>query len=62
VFGPHFASGTWTAWLAFLAALFGLPMTDEQLKLFQSKSLLGWAILENSYNELTAPRRPAGAL
>ena len=35
VFGQHFTAETWAAWLAFLAALFALPLTDEQLKLFQ---------------------------
>jgi hypothetical protein len=31
VFGEHFRSGTWAAWLTFLCALFALPMTAEQL-------------------------------
>jgi hypothetical protein len=35
VFGEHFRSGTWDAWLAFLAALFALPMTDEQLAVYR---------------------------
>lgn len=35
VFGQHFRTGTWDAWFAFLAALFGLPMTEAQVKLFQ---------------------------
>ena len=36
LFAPWFRkSETWAAWRAFLAALFGLPMTDEQLAVFQ---------------------------
>jgi hypothetical protein len=35
VFGAHFRAPTWDAWRAFLAALFGLPMTAEQISLFQ---------------------------
>ena len=35
VFGQHFRGNTWAAWRVFLAALFALPLTDEQLKLFQ---------------------------
>jgi hypothetical protein len=35
VFGQHFTADTWTAWLAFLCALFALPMTAEQLALYQ---------------------------
>ena len=31
VFGVFFRAGTWDAWRVFLAALFGLPMTDDQL-------------------------------
>ena len=27
LFAPHFAEGHWDAWEAFLATLFGLPMT-----------------------------------
>jgi hypothetical protein len=34
VFGQHFRAATWNAWRAFLAALFALPMTPEQLTLF----------------------------
>lgn len=35
VFGPAFRDkDTWQAWFAFLAALFGLPMDDEQHRLF----------------------------
>ena len=30
VFGGFFRAGTWDAWRVFLAALFGLPMTDDQ--------------------------------
>ena len=37
LFAPWFAKkpGSWAAWFAFLAALFALPMTPEQLKLYQ---------------------------
>lgn len=36
LFGPHFRSGSWTAWRAFLAALFGLPMDDHALALYRA--------------------------
>src|SRR4029077_7710599 len=36
LFGPWFKDKiTWQAWTAFLAALFALPMTEEQLALFK---------------------------
>jgi hypothetical protein len=36
LFGPWFKDRvTWAAWFAFLAALFGLPMTDEQLAIYR---------------------------
>jgi hypothetical protein len=36
IFAPSFADkDTWTAWTAFLASLFGLPMDDEQLAMFR---------------------------
>lgn len=36
VFGPWFKDpSTWQAWFAFLAALFGLPMTDDQLATYR---------------------------
>jgi hypothetical protein len=35
VFGQHFKGDTWSSWLAFLAALFALPMTPEQLAVYQ---------------------------
>ncbi|APO74580.1 hypothetical protein AM571_CH01759 [Rhizobium etli 8C-3] len=36
IFAPWFKNrDTYVAWFAFLAALFGLPMTDEQLELYQ---------------------------
>lgn len=35
LFAPWFKRGTWSAWHAFLAALFGLPMTPDQLALFK---------------------------
>jgi hypothetical protein len=35
VFGRHFHGDSWAAWRAFLAALFGLPLSAEQLKLYR---------------------------
>jgi hypothetical protein len=35
VFGQHFRGQTWTAWQAFLRALFALPMSEEQLELYK---------------------------
>jgi len=35
IFGRYFRSDTWTAWRVFLAALFGLPLGFDQLRLFQ---------------------------
>jgi hypothetical protein len=35
LFGAHFRGETWSAWIAFLAALFALPLTPEQLALYQ---------------------------
>jgi hypothetical protein len=35
VFGSHFRGDSWSAWRTFLAALFALPMTPEQLALYQ---------------------------
>ena len=34
VFGPFFKGNTWDVWFVFLAALFALPMTPEQLELY----------------------------
>jgi hypothetical protein len=34
VFAPFFRGDTWSAWRVFLAALFGLPLTGEQLTLY----------------------------
>ena len=34
VFGPFFRGPTWVVWRVFLAALFGLPLTPEQLALY----------------------------
>ena len=34
VFAPFFKGKTWDAWFVFLAALFALPMTDEQLAIY----------------------------
>lgn len=36
LFGPTFHGPTWDAWRTFLAALFGLPMTEEQLAQFRA--------------------------
>ena len=36
VFGQHFRGGTWDVWRVFLAALFGLPLTPDQLALYQT--------------------------
>ena len=35
VFAAYFRDSSWDAWRAFLAALFGLPMTTEQLAIYQ---------------------------
>ena len=35
VFGAFFRAGTWDVWRVFLAALFGLPMTDDQLATYR---------------------------
>lgn len=35
VFGPFFKGSTWDSWKAFLAALFALPMTPEQLAIYR---------------------------
>src|SRR5438045_3953092 len=35
VFGRQFHGGTWDAWRTFLAALFALPLTPEQLEVYQ---------------------------
>ena len=35
LFGKWFKGSTWTAWRAFLAALFGLPLDEEGLRLFR---------------------------
>jgi hypothetical protein len=37
-FGPCFEQCSWDAWKVFLAALFGLPMTDQQAALFRQFS------------------------
>ena len=34
VFPPFFRGSSWQAWRVFLAALFGLPLTPEQLALY----------------------------
>jgi hypothetical protein len=36
VFRPFFKGMTWDAWRVFLCALFGLPMSDEQLAIYQA--------------------------
>lgn len=35
LFGPWFRGASWRAWEAYLAALFGLPMSDEQLATYK---------------------------
>lgn len=35
VFAGHFRGSTWDAWKAFLAALFALPMNEQQLELYR---------------------------
>jgi hypothetical protein len=35
VFGGLFQPGTWVAWRVFLVALFGLPMTEDQLAIYR---------------------------
>src|SRR5262245_5854736 len=35
VFGQHFKGSTWGVWRVFLAALFALPMTDDQIALYR---------------------------
>ena len=35
VFGPYFKAPTWQPWRAFLAALFALPLTPDQLAIYQ---------------------------
>lgn len=35
LFAPFFKGDTWKPWLAFLAALFGLPMDDEALAIYR---------------------------
>ena len=35
VFGKHFEGNTWAAWFVFLAALFALPMTPDQLEVYR---------------------------
>ena len=34
LFAPHFREGSWGAWRAFLAALFGLPMTEAEAETY----------------------------
>jgi hypothetical protein len=35
VFAPHFKGDSWACWFVFLAALFGLPLSPDQLLLFK---------------------------
>ncbi|MDI3308520.1 MAG: hypothetical protein QJR07_15620 [Acetobacteraceae bacterium] len=35
LFAPHFRDGTWSAWRAVLAGIFGLPMTEAEAELFR---------------------------
>ena len=48
LFGGWFSGRTWTAWFAFLAALFGLPMTKKQAALYS-----------NFTNRSALPKKPA---
>jgi hypothetical protein len=48
LFGLWFSGKTWTAWFAFLAALFGLPTTKKQATLFP-----------NFTNRSELPKKPA---
>jgi hypothetical protein len=36
IFKRHFRTKTWDAWFVFLAALFALPMTEEQLAIYKA--------------------------
>lgn len=36
LFGPWFKGDSWAAWRVFLAALFGLPMSESQLESFRA--------------------------
>jgi hypothetical protein len=36
LFAPWFRNGSWSAWFAFLAALFALPMTSEQVEVYRA--------------------------
>ena len=38
VFGPFFRSGTWKAWRVFLKASFAVPMTPDQLAIYQQQT------------------------
>ena len=58
VFGQHFRADTWTSWLAFLAALFALPMTDEQLELYRQHTGRTTPPTGRRPSSCAAPRRP----
>ncbi len=52
LFGRWFRDpATWAAWRAFLAAIFGLPMTDEQRAIFTAATGRPEA-LRQGYNEI----------
>ena len=38
LFSPHFRGDTWRSWRAFLAALFALPMSDDQRAIYQHRT------------------------
>lgn len=38
LFAPHFAGDTWQPWRSFLAALFGLPLPEDQADLFRAST------------------------
>jgi hypothetical protein len=35
IFGPHFGGASWQPWRVFLKSLFALPLTDDELAVFQ---------------------------
>ncbi len=36
LFGPHFRGSSWSAWYAFLAAMFGLGLSDAEAEVFRA--------------------------
>ena len=76
VFGRYFKAESWNAWRVFLAALFGLPLTYDQLQLYKQctgRSIAptkplheAWLVVGRrggkSFVCHLAPRTPPGAL